>query len=163
MIENNLKKAVKQRYFVQVCPNCGKTVHEKRRFCDCHMSLNRAKVRISEEPPEIGDCNFECEGLTCNDCPETCKVCAGFGFAISNIAGFGGKDCLYKSKMARCSCCQEQIEIVLDIEKEKFSDLSRSAAIKAGENVYFKMAELIRREMSKPVLDRINRQLEKAG
>jgi hypothetical protein len=160
------KKQAKKLNTMWVCPNCGKTLHIKRRYCNCHASLDRAKVRISEELPEIGPCNFESSGLNCNDCPENCMWCASFGFPETDNQGFGGKDCRNNKGTTRCFCCQAQVKLALKIAAVDFSELLREALTKkesGAENVFYKTADFINSEMCKPVLARIQQAREKAG
>jgi hypothetical protein len=154
-----------QVYSAWVCPDCGKTVHLKRRYCNCHADLSRAKVMVSKEPPEIGPCNFESDSLNCNDCPEDCMWCASFGLPAINNDGFGGNDCLYKKKTVRCFCCQSQVKLSLEIDSVDLSELLRGVLAKkesGAANVYYKMADFIKAKMERPVLARIQQAREKA-
>jgi hypothetical protein len=150
----------KQSYTVSVCPNCGKTVHTSRMYCNCHANLRQAKVRITEEPPEIDRCNFEAVGLTCADCPETCDWCASFGVDHENSQGFGGIDCLYRKNNARCHCCQEQVKFAVELGQINFGELFRNAT---GGNYFYKSGDYIAAKIKEPILARINQAQEKAG
>jgi hypothetical protein len=165
MVDNQKNKEKAKTNVMWVCPSCGKTVHIRRKYCVCHTDLGRAKVRVSEEPPEIKQCNFEAEGLHCGDCPEDCMYCASFGFPRTNNAGFGGKDCRYKSDKARCYCCQAQVKLAIKLGEVNFSEIIGGVLEKkeGAENLYFKAAGFIHDEMVKPVLARINRERERAG
>jgi hypothetical protein len=150
----------KQSYTVSVCPNCGKTIHTSRMYCDCHANLRQAKMRITGEPPEIDRCNFETAGLTCADCPETCDWCASYGFDHTNSQGFGGKDCMYRRNTARCHCCQTQVKLAVKIGTFNFGEIFRN--VTAGKHFY-EVSEVIADEMKKPILARINQAQERAG
>jgi hypothetical protein len=150
----------KKLYSVWVCPKCGKTAHIDRSYCDCHAGLTHAKVRITEDPPDVDRCNFESNGLTCADCPETCKWCASFGVGITNSEGFGGRDCLYYSPSSvRCCCCQAQVKLAVEIGKIHFGELMG----KMNAENFYKMANFIGEQMKAPVLARINAQELRAG
>jgi hypothetical protein len=157
--------AVKKLNTMWVCPSCGKTVHISRKHCNCHARLLRASVKISGEDPEIGPCNFEAPGLTCNDCPEDCKWCFSFGVLETNKAGFGGKDCRYNNGSVRCYCCQSQARITLDIVKADFTGLASFILKKqkGEENPFHGMADCIRDAMTRPVLNRIQQRMGEAG
>jgi hypothetical protein len=159
-VENGNKSTAKQLYTVSVCPNCGKTVHKSRMYCDCHANLNQAKVRITEEPPEIDRCNFETAGLTCADCPETCDWCASYGVDHANSEGFGGIGCRHRKNDARCHCCQAQAEISTKLGQFNLGELLRKAT-----NVkhFYEVGDVIAAEMKAPILARINQAVEKAG
>jgi hypothetical protein len=157
------KQAAKQepekQYTVLVCPNCGKTVHVRRKYCACHTLLTSAPVKMSEDPPEVKACNFETRSLTCDDCPEFCKWCAGFGALKPNRQGFGGYECLHKEEWARCYCCQAQVKIVLKIVDTDFSGF----IIKTESNVFYELADFVSSRIEKPVSARINRERDKAA
>jgi hypothetical protein len=159
------KKAVKPRT-VWVCPGCGSTVHADRRCCDCHTDLSGATARLTEKPAEIDRCNFETPGLNCGDCPENCGWCASYGSPATNSRGFGGKDCRGYSGTARCYCCRYQVKLALKIAEEGFFRIMGDAAIKKDDvtaNPLKTLANVIRVEMEKPVLARINHAMGKAG
>jgi hypothetical protein len=159
-VENDNKSNAKQSFTVSVCPNCGKTVHGSRMYCDCHANLSQAKVRITEEPPEIDRCNFETAGLTCADCPETCDWCASFGVDHENSQGFGGIDCLRRKNDARCHCCRAQAKISTELGQFNLAELLKKAT---NAEQFYKTGDTIAAEMKAPILARINQALERAG
>jgi hypothetical protein len=144
-----------KQYTYWVCPNCGKTVDMRRHYCSCHADLSRSKgVTLSSKPPDVGPCNFETPQITCNDCPEDCAWCPSFAALETNKYGFGGKDCRGRGTTTRCSCCQTQIKIGLDINSHV--DLGKITENMGAGNGMGKLAELMWAEMEKPVLARIN-------
>jgi hypothetical protein len=163
--ENREETKKQPTYTTWVCPHCGKTVHIGRKFCNCHTSLSRAKVRISKEQPEIGPCNFETSGLNCNDCPEDCKLCPSFGLPETNIKGFGGEGCTYRANTTRCSCCQFQVKLAIKIPIADFTKLVRKVVAKQGkqEDVFLTIADQVREELERFVLARINQEREMVG
>jgi hypothetical protein len=167
-IQKNADAAAVKQHFMSVCPSCGKTVHISRNYCNCHARLYRQTVILSEKQPDIGPCNFESPGLTCNDCPENCKWCASFGSSGMNNQGFGGKDCRYNDGSVRCFCCQAQVKIATDLGKADFSGLFTEAMKKqkpegeGGKNILHQSSDFISEEMKKPVLNRINHYKEQA-
>lgn len=151
---------------VWICSKCGKTVHIGRRFCVCHNFLSGSKVLMSENSPEIDNCNFETDRVTCNDCPEICDWCASFGKIKTNELGFGGLDCRYRKQDARCFCCQAQVKLGLRICNEiDLNDFIALAAKKepGKEGVMGSLSDFIQTETEKPVWARINQKREQAG
>jgi hypothetical protein len=156
---------------VWVCPQCGKTVDQRRRYCSCRAYLAGASVKISEKPPEVGPCNFETSRVTCNDCYENCNRCYRFGSTEKDKNGFGGKECDHNTNRgAKCFCCQAQINIALRVKAEL--DFEKLILAKTehndGESPCFAncakaMANLIQAGMENPVLNRINQNRQKAG
>jgi hypothetical protein len=166
LIDENKKKETVKPHTVWVCPGCGSTVHADRRYCDCHADLSNARARLTEKPADAGRCNFETSGLCCNDCPENCGWCASFGSPVSNSRGFGGKDCRGYSGTARCYCCRYQVKLALKIAGEGFFRIMGDAALKKDDvtaNPLKTLSNVIRAEMEKPVLARINHAMGKAG
>jgi hypothetical protein len=152
----------RRSYFVWVCPNCGKTVHISRSYCDCHADIAQAKARITEKAPEVDKCNFETAGLTCNDCPEPCNWCFSFGVNKTNNTGFGGADCRYRKNDARCYCCQAQVKLAAKLSTDDFWKLMNGSG-GMNSTKFYAMADFIRTEMEKPVLARIQHAREEAG
>jgi hypothetical protein len=150
-----------------VCPQCGKTVHLTRRYCNCRADLRGARVRLSAAPPEVGPCNFESPNITCNDCLIPCAWCAGFGVMETNGNGFGGKGCQHKNTDARCYCCQSQVEIIGKLTAEV--NIAQYMHPKTGEEppeflaMMSSASELALTKMEEPVLARIKHLYEKAG
>jgi hypothetical protein len=153
--ENGEKKAV-TLHTVWVCPGCGKTVHAGRRYCDCHADLASARARLTEKPPESGPLNFETSRISCDDCPENCAWCAGFGDLVTNKRGFGGKDCRHNNGAARCYCCQAQVKIGLIINEKSIFEIMGTITTETLKT----MADVIQDEMEKPVLARIRHRRE---
>jgi hypothetical protein len=169
-------------YLMHICPACGKTVDMSRRYCNCHASLIRATTTVSVNSPEVKPCNFESPGLNCSDCPEDCMYCASFGEPATNSAGYGGKDCRHKTTgKSKCYCCQSQVDLALGFGGVNFTTLfseilaERRSKRNSGvdldvakeeaeeKNIYLEAADVMRHEMEKPVLNRINRKWERAG
>jgi hypothetical protein len=136
---------------VWVCPACGKTVHLSRSYCDCHAGLFRAKALLSESSPQIGRCNHESSRVNCNDCPENCDWCASFGRPEKNPRGFGGKTCAYRSKTARCNCCQEEIKLDVYLQQTNLQEIIKPVSLKTLKA----MSAVIQEALDKPVLARI--------
>jgi hypothetical protein len=159
------KQEAPKTYFVSVCNSCGKTAHISRRFCSCGAELGNAKSFNSSRPPDNGPCNFETRGLSCNDCPEDCLPCAGHGIPQTDFSGFGGKGCRYRVGSARCYCCQQQVEIAIKLGTVEFSEIISEVMAKrradggtsGKKNIFLEAADVIREEMTKPVLARIQR------
>jgi hypothetical protein len=98
--------------------------------------------------------------------------CASFGEPEINSAGFGGKDCRHKTTgKAKCYCCQEQIDIALNLKTVNFSKLAREVMEKQRaegkaedeKNVFLQAADIINDEMTKPIRNRINMRREQVG
>jgi hypothetical protein len=159
MIDDNDEKKTERLYDMWVCPNCGRTVHISRSYCDCHADITSAMVKQSKTPPEIGPCNFETSRLCCNDCPETCKWCPSFASPEPNKKGFGGKDCRHSGSSARCYCCQAQVKIGISLGK---AGISKTMGNMTSKSLHI-MAGIIQEKVEEMVLARINREREKAG
>jgi hypothetical protein len=166
------KTPAKQAILMNICPSCGKTVDLSRRYCNCHADIRQAATTASYNRPDIGPCNFESPGLTCNDCPEDCMYCSSFGEPKINSAGYGGKDCRHKiTGTAKCYCCQAQVGVAIKLDPVNFLKLAREVLQKRreegkaeeGKNVFLQAADVIREEMEKPILARINQYRERAG
>jgi hypothetical protein len=158
MMQNKAAAGEKKTYSMWVCPNCGKTVHLDRVYCDCRADLLQACISTSENTPEIDHCNFETANLSCADCPEDCAWCASFGEPRTKKNGFGGKNCRYRSDISRCYCCQAQVKLANKITEEmNFSGLLTTAEMMR------KMADYIRTKREEPVLARIRQNRERAG
>jgi hypothetical protein len=148
-----------------LCPACGKTAHVSRRFCRCGEALNHAAAAHIAGPPDIGPCNFEIPGLSCDDCPEDCLPCAGYGIPEAAFSGFGGKNCRSHAGTPRCYCCQAQIKIAINLRKQNISEIIGGVLAKRksgketgeGKNVFLVAAEIILEETAKPVRARIER------
>jgi hypothetical protein len=153
------KKEVSKLHTVWVCPNCGKTVHADRQYCNCHADLSGARARMSKSLPEISPCNFETSCLNCDDCPEDCAWCASFGDLVTNRRGFGGKDCRHNGGTVRCYCCQYQIKLGLYIGQSDISEIMGNTTSETLKT----MADVIRDEREKLILARIRQKQEKAG
>jgi hypothetical protein len=174
--EKKDKAPAQQARLMYICPQCGKTVDMSRRYCDCHADVRQASVTASTNLPEVKPCNFESPGLNCGDCPEDCMYCPSFGEPQKNSTGFGGKDCKYfMTGKAKCYCCQAQVKILTDwrANKVSFSRLVRGVLEgrrakgepedAGGKNIWLEAADVIRNQMEKPVLDRIQQKLDQAG
>jgi hypothetical protein len=160
------KQEAPKTHLVLVCPGCGKTAHETRRRCSCGGDLvHAAGAYSSVRPPDCGPCNFETEGLSCDDCPETCAPCSGYGLPKPGRSGRGGKECRRRTASARCYCCRSQAEIAENLGKENIAAviggvLARrrgGGAPLEERNVFFEAADIIRGIIEKPVLARIRR------
>jgi hypothetical protein len=159
MIGKDDEKKTVKKHSVWVCPNCGKTVHYSRLYCVCRCNLSRAASMMAEEPPEIGRCNLETSGLSCDDCPENCAWCAGFGESSTNKQGFGGQDCRHHGETSKCYCCQAQVKIGLEIGGNSISGIIGNATSERLRT----MADVIREKTEKLVLARIHRAKGMAG
>jgi hypothetical protein len=97
--------------------------------------------------------------------------CPSFGEPGTNGAGYGGKECQHNSGRAKCYCCQAQVDVALKLDPVNFLKLAREVLQEQREegkaeeekNVFLQAADVIRYEMTKPVLKRISRRLEQAG
>lgn len=158
MAVGKTERAAAETRPLRVCPSCGKTAHIGRKYCDCHADLRRAGVIQSAALPEVGPCNFEAPGLHCGDCPENCMYCASFGQPKTNNAGFGGKACRHRAGTARCYCCRSQTDLAEKLGGVYFSAIIGEirARNEGSENLFAKAASIMREEIAKPILARIN-------
>lgn len=145
------EEAKQTRYLVQICPGCGKTVHLKRAFCDCHTPMSWADTAHDDVPPEIKPCNIETSTLVCADCPENCKWCAGHGLPWPNKKGFGGLECKWRSNSTLCNCCYSQIKIGEVFRKESIVSILDNSKNANYQNI----AAFIRERMELPIRERI--------
>jgi hypothetical protein len=149
-----------------ICPSCGKTVSELRRYCDCHADLLRAKTMLSVDRPQVKSCNFETKGLCCADCPGECEYCFGFGLLKPNRLGFGGPNCRQGCGTTRRYCCQRQAKMAANLAGGELARIivaiqEANGKAESGEaeteNLFLQAASVIHDGITAPILARIQR------